>query len=105
MCFPNDTSSAILFSFSLQLIIFKEDSSSFEYRIQSLTEEVETLRKSVVEKDTTISKLRIEMRESADKMSRISSFVCACTHSELLFFLQLQSFWLNLKLFYFILFS
>lgn len=66
---------------SLQLIIFKEDSSSFEYRIQSLTEEVETLRKSVVEKDTTISKLRIEMRESADKMSRISSFVCACTHS------------------------
>ena len=36
---------------------------------------METLRQALVEKETAISKLRIEIRESADKMTKISSFV------------------------------
>ena len=62
--------------FIFKLLIIREQSGSFEYRIQSLTEEVNALRAALNEREQIISKLRIEIRESGEKVQKVSALVC-----------------------------
>lgn len=54
------------------------DRVGFESRISLLASQVEALRKGFAEKEELIMKLRVELRENADKAARAS--VSNCRH-------------------------
>lgn len=56
-----------------QLIIIRQQSGGFEFRIKSLTEEVNALRAALTERENTISKLRIDISQSSEQLSKIQA--------------------------------
>ena len=59
----------------LQLVIIRQESSGNEFRIKSLTDELSAMRAALNDREATLSKLRIEMRESTEKLSKAASLV------------------------------
>ena len=59
----------------MQLVIIRQESSGNEFRIKSLTDELNAMRAALIDREATLSKLRIEMRESAERLSKATSLV------------------------------
>lgn len=65
----------------VQLVLIQSDSGGLESRLGTLVEEVNSLRALIAEKDTLISKLRVEVRESSEKASKSSTLVRSRTNA------------------------
>lgn len=66
----------------VQLIVVRQESSGYEFRVKSLNEELTSLRAALQERESTISKLRIEVHESTDRASQSLAQVILVAHSK-----------------------
>jgi len=57
-----------------ELLIIREQSGTFEYRVKALTEEVNALRAALNERENIISKLRIEIQSSSETVQKVSAY-------------------------------
>ena len=59
----------------MQLVLIQSNSGNYEARITTMTDEINALRAMISEKETIISKMRIEIRETNEKSQKSASFV------------------------------
>jgi chromosome segregation ATPase len=57
-----------------ELLIIRQQSGGFEFRVKSLTEEVNSLRSALTERDNIISKLRIDLQSTSESAQKLSSY-------------------------------
>ena len=53
----------------------RQESGGYEFRIKSLTQEINALRAALVERESTISKLRVEFSDLSAKIQQAATMV------------------------------